>query len=83
MFVSAAETAVLVGISKRRTYEAIRDGTIGSVRVGNKILVPKLELVRLAVWGQHDEPLWKQIVAEAAALRAVGVDDNHQPSTHE
>ena len=38
---TGAETAALLGINRHTIYQYIKNGDIPSVRVGNKILVPK------------------------------------------
>jgi len=41
------EVSELLGLSRNTTYEAIRNGTIPSVRVGKRLLVPKKALERM------------------------------------
>ena len=44
---SVAETAELLGISRWLVQQAVRDGSLPSVRVGRRILIPRL---RLEAW---------------------------------
>ena len=44
---SVAETADLLGISRWLVQQAVRDGSLPSVRVGRRILIPRL---RLEAW---------------------------------
>lgn len=50
---SVAETATLLGISRWLVEQAVHDGSLPSVRVGRRILIPRS---RLLAWidGQHD-----------------------------
>jgi len=41
---SVEETSQLLGLSINSTYEAIRTGRIPSVRIGRRLLVPRLAL---------------------------------------
>ncbi len=41
------EAASFLGIGRNTAYEAIRRGEIPSVRIGRRILVPKMALQRL------------------------------------
>ncbi len=70
---SVAETADLLGISRWLVQQAVRDGSLPSVRVGRRILVPRVQLdallagrsrsasVDTAVWPAAPEPVaaWK------------------------
>lgn len=44
---SVAETATLLGISRWLVQQAVRDGSLPSVRVGRRILIPRS---RLQAW---------------------------------
>lgn len=44
---TVAEARQTLGISRGLMYEAIRTGTIPSVRIGRRILIPKAALERL------------------------------------
>jgi excisionase family DNA binding protein len=44
---SVAQAAHLLGLSRSNTYAHVRDGTIPSVRIGRRVLVPKQALERL------------------------------------
>jgi excisionase family DNA binding protein len=41
------EAATLLGISRAFAYEAVNAGTIPSIRIGHRILVPKAALNRM------------------------------------
>lgn len=41
------EAAALLGIGRNSTYEAIARGEVPSIRIGRRILVPKLALDRM------------------------------------
>ena len=41
------QTAELLGISRGLAYEAVKDGSIPSVRLGRRILVPRDALLRM------------------------------------
>ena len=51
MFVNVAEVARLTGLCLKTTKRRVQDGTIKSVRIGRRILVPVAELERLARGG--------------------------------
>jgi excisionase family DNA binding protein len=42
--VSVDEAAKLLGIGRNQTYEGIRSGQIPSIRIGKRILVPRVAL---------------------------------------
>ena len=44
---TVAEVAQLLGLSRSNTYARVRDGSIPSVKLGGRILVPKRLLERL------------------------------------
>ena len=44
---SVREVAKLLGLSKASTYEAVRIGSIPSLKVGRRILIPKVALQEL------------------------------------
>ena len=44
---SVQEVAKLLGISRASTYEAVRIGSIPSIKVGRRILIPKAALQEL------------------------------------
>jgi excisionase family DNA binding protein len=44
---SVAETADLLGISRWLVQQAVREGSLPSVRVGRRILIPKVQLEAL------------------------------------
>ena len=41
------DTAELLGLGRTATYQAVRSGEIPSIRIGNRILVPKVALESL------------------------------------
>jgi excisionase family DNA binding protein len=41
------EAARLLGVSRMSAYSAVRDGTIPSLRIGRRVLVPRAGLERL------------------------------------
>lgn len=41
------EAAKLLGLSKMTAYAAVREGQIPSLRIGRRVLVPRLALERL------------------------------------
>lgn len=50
---SVAETADLLGISRWLVQQAVRDGSLPSVRVGRRILIPKVQLEALLAGSAH------------------------------
>lgn len=48
---SVAETAELLGISRWLVQQAVHDGSLPSVRVGRRILIPR---ARLLAWLEGD-----------------------------
>jgi len=51
--VTVDEVAALLGISRNSAYNAVKDGTIPSIMIGHRILVPTAALRRML---QVDEP---------------------------
>jgi excisionase family DNA binding protein len=47
LVLTVEEAATLLGISRAFAYEAVNSGTIPSIRIGRRILVPKAALNRL------------------------------------
>ena len=47
---SVQEVSRLLGLSRASTYEAVRVGSIPSITVGRRILVPKAALRELLDW---------------------------------
>jgi excisionase family DNA binding protein len=45
--VTVDEAARLLGVSRGSAYEAVRAGTIPSIRVGRRILIPRQALLAL------------------------------------
>ena len=60
---SVVEVAALLGIERSKAYELVRSGAIPSLRLGRRIVIPKLTLSRF--------------LAECAPQNPV--EDNHQP----
>ena len=50
---SVTETAELLGIGRSKAYELVRSGTIPSLRLGRRIVIPKLALSRLLAECAH------------------------------
>jgi excisionase family DNA binding protein len=53
---SVPEAAQLLGVSRMTAYSAVREGTIPSLRIGRRVLVPRAALDRLLAQGdpQHE-----------------------------
>ena len=64
---SVTEIAELLGIGRSKAYELVRSGTIPSLRLGRRIVIPKLALSRFL---------------EEGALKN-SVEDEHQPRKSE
>jgi excisionase family DNA binding protein len=47
LIVTVPEAAQLLGVSRMTAYSAVREGSIPSVRIGRRLLVPKAALERL------------------------------------
>ena len=45
MTLSVGETAELIGISKPKVYDLLRDGGLPSIHVGKKIVIPKQAVI--------------------------------------
>jgi excisionase family DNA binding protein len=45
--VTVSEAAQLLGVSRMTAYSAVREGTIPSLRIGRRVLVPRAALERL------------------------------------
>lgn len=48
---SVNEVAIILGLSRNATYQAIRRGQIPSIRVGKRILVPRVALQAMLTQG--------------------------------
>ena len=46
-FLSVAEAAAILGVSRNLVWRAIADGQLAAIRIGRRVLVPRLSLVRL------------------------------------
>ncbi len=44
---SVEETAVVLDIGRNLAYEGVKNGDIPSIRIGNRIVVPKLALQKM------------------------------------
>jgi len=44
---TVTEAAKLIGLSRNSTYDAVRRGQIPSIRMGKRILIPKIALERI------------------------------------
>ena len=53
---SIIEMAELLGIGRSKAYELVRSGTIPSLRLGRRIVVPKLALSRFLAECAHQNP---------------------------
>ncbi len=45
MTLSVSEAAEMIGISKPKVYDLIRDGELTSIHVGKKIVIPKQSVI--------------------------------------
>ena len=45
--ITVPEAAQLLGVSRMTAYSAVREGTIPSLRIGRRVLVPRAALDRL------------------------------------
>jgi excisionase family DNA binding protein len=68
---SVAETADLLGISRWLVQQAVRDGSLPSVRVGRRILIPKVRLEALLA-GPADAPAVGRTARTAVVRLAAG-----------
>ena len=50
---SVTEIAELLGIGRSKAYELVRSGTIPSLRLGRRIVIPKLALSRFLAECAH------------------------------
>ena len=50
---SVTEMAELLGIGRSKAYELVRSGTIPSLRLGRRIVIPKLALSRFLAECAH------------------------------
>lgn len=62
---SVAETADLFGISRWLVQQAVRDGSLPSLRVGRRILIPKVQLEALLA----EQGVGAPVGAPAAVVR--------------
>jgi len=59
---SVERTGELFDVSRSNAYGGVKDGTIPSIRIGRRIVVPTAELLRLLGWDPAE------VVAAHAAL---------------
>ena len=50
------ESATALGISRATAYEAVSRGEIPAIRIGRRILIPKVALEKLLDGGGQSEP---------------------------
>ena len=53
---SVTELVKLLGIGRSKAYELVRSGTIPSLRLGRRIVIPKLALSRFLAECAHQNP---------------------------
>ena len=53
---SVTEIAELLGIGRSKAYELVRSGTVPSLRLGRRIVIPKLALSRFLAECAHQNP---------------------------
>lgn len=53
---TVGEAAVVLGISRAFAYELVADGTLPSLRLRRRIVVPRVELMRMLEASSGDEP---------------------------
>ena len=51
---TVSETAKILRIGKNKAYTLIKDGTLSSIRLGGKIIVPKMCLVSFLTGTNYD-----------------------------
>jgi excisionase family DNA binding protein len=54
LMLSVEEAAAQLGIGRSLAYEAVRTGQIPSVRIGRRLLIPKLALERFMTTGSGE-----------------------------
>lgn len=69
---SVAETAELLGISRWLVQQAVRDGSLPSVRVGRRILIPKVQLDAWLAGQASGAPVAAGVAAGKAVAVAAG-----------
>lgn len=52
---SVREAAQVLGIGKDLAYQLVKSGELPSVKLGNRLVVPKAALHRLLGWTEEDE----------------------------
>jgi excisionase family DNA binding protein len=56
LVLNVEEARVVLGLSRGLMYEAIRRGEIPSLRIGRRILIPRVGLARMLESGVHKKP---------------------------
>ena len=56
LVVTVNETAKMLGISRNSAYEGVRRGEIPSIRIGKRLLIPRLALEEML--GRKSENTW-------------------------
>jgi len=56
LVVTVNETAKMLGISRNSAYEGVRRGEIPSIRIGKRLLIPRLALEEML--GRKFENTW-------------------------
>ncbi len=69
---SVAETAQLLGISRWLVQQCVRDGSLPSVRVGRRILIPRARLDAWLSGSSHSAPPSGTQAAQASGHRRAG-----------
>jgi excisionase family DNA binding protein len=57
--ITVEEAARILGIGRSGAYEAARTGRLPTLRLGKRIVVPKLALARMLSGGETDRPTLK------------------------
>lgn len=52
---SVDETSKVLGLGRNTTYEAVRTGAIGSIKIGGRILIPRTEVERILTGGVNSK----------------------------
>ena len=51
LVITVSELCEILSIGRSHAYDMVREGRIGSVRAGNKILIPRAEIARFLATG--------------------------------
>ena len=63
--ISVDQAAIALGIGRGSAYRAVHDGTLPTVRIGRRLLVPRQALERMLAGGVADEAQREQEPTEA------------------